>query len=308
MQSRVHIAVVPHGRFPSAEVAHLRWRMLQKPFGVEPDPEWHDDDPNATHILATDEDGRAVGYVRLEVKDDGEAAHLRQLVVDDAHQRRGLGRALVETFESEARRRGMKRIVLEAREPAWGFYDRLGFETVEGPFPYGRTSLLHKRMVRPIGERKGGAVSENAEHEIELEFIEPGSELWPQAEKLRWDVLIEPYEHVEPVDFHDDDPHSTHVAAVEDGRVVGYARLIEQGDVGQIRHVTVHPDLQRSGLGTVMMAALVTDARNRGLRQVWLNSRMPAVPFYKRLGFQRVGDTFVTPVVKLEHVRMELDL
>jgi len=146
------------------------------------------------------------------------------------------------------------------------------------------------------------------EIEVELKFITPQDPLFAQVERLRWDVLIEPFELTGEVTWDDDDPHSSHLAAVAGDRVLGYARLIEQGDVAQIRHVAVLPEERSAGLGTVLMAALVADARRRGLMQVWLNSRMPAVRFYERLGFRRVGETFYTPVVHLEHVRMELPL
>lgn len=151
-------------------------------------------------------------------------------------------------------------------------------------------------------------VADAPEIEVELKFITPADPLFAQVEKLRWDVLIEPFDLTGEVTWDDDDPHSSHLVAVAGDRVVGYARLIEQGDVAQIRHVAVLPEEQRAGLGTVLMAALVAEARRRELAHVWLNSRMPAVRFYERLGFERVGETFYTPVVHLEHVRMELAL
>lgn len=151
-------------------------------------------------------------------------------------------------------------------------------------------------------------MSEGSELEVELRFIESSDPLFEQVRKLRHDVLVHGFELTGDIDWHDDDAASSHVVALEDGRVVAYGRMIAQGDVVQARHITVAPDRQRTGLGTVIMAALVTEARNRGMRSLWLNSRMKAVPFYRRLGFRQVGDVFVPGHVNLEHVRMELEL
>jgi amino-acid N-acetyltransferase len=72
-------------------------------------------------------DGRVVACAALEIftEDLGE---VRSLVVDEAHERRGLGRLLVERIVDEARAIGLKRLMALTYVPA--FFHKLGFVTV----------------------------------------------------------------------------------------------------------------------------------------------------------------------------------
>lgn len=67
----------------------------------------------------------ACGALEIFTEDLGE---VRSLVVDEAWERRGLGRLLVERITEEARSIGLKRLMALTYVPA--FFHRLGFETV----------------------------------------------------------------------------------------------------------------------------------------------------------------------------------
>jgi GNAT superfamily N-acetyltransferase len=61
------------------------------------------------------------------------AGKLGALVVDEAHRGQGIGRALFDAVEQEARLRGCELIYLttaERRDDAHAFYERLGLEYV----------------------------------------------------------------------------------------------------------------------------------------------------------------------------------
>jgi GNAT superfamily N-acetyltransferase len=86
-------------------------------------------------ILVAEVDGQAVGLAHLQVTPalelDGPAAKIGALVVDGAHRGRGVGRALVEAMEAEARARGCELLFLttaERRDEAHAFYERVGLE------------------------------------------------------------------------------------------------------------------------------------------------------------------------------------
>jgi PhnO protein len=85
--------------------------------------------------VVAEEDGAVVGlavlHVSLSVEHDEPAAKLSAIVVDEERRERGVGRALVEAIETEARTRGCCILFLttnERRADAHAFYSRLGFE------------------------------------------------------------------------------------------------------------------------------------------------------------------------------------
>jgi len=70
--------------------------------------------------------GVVVGTGRLH-RVDAMTGQIRYMAVDPAWEGRGVGRALVEALEAEARLQGLRTMILEAREPVMGFYQRLGY-------------------------------------------------------------------------------------------------------------------------------------------------------------------------------------
>jgi GNAT superfamily N-acetyltransferase len=95
-------------------------------------------------VVVAELDGRAVGLAHLQVtpaiERDGPAAKIGALVVDDVHRGRGVGRALVEAMEAEARARGCELLFLttaKRRDDAHSFYERVGLEHTGRR--YGRT-------------------------------------------------------------------------------------------------------------------------------------------------------------------------
>jgi GNAT superfamily N-acetyltransferase len=86
-------------------------------------------------VVVAEVGGRVVGLASLRVSPsieyDTPAGQLASLVVDEAHRGAGIGRALVEAMENEARARGCGALFLttaERRGDAHAFYERLGLE------------------------------------------------------------------------------------------------------------------------------------------------------------------------------------
>ena len=85
----------------------------------------HDLDPaNQCFLLLLD--GRPIGVVRLDPHGKGEGV-VRLVAILPVLQRQGHGRVLGELIEAEARRRGMVKLGLNARQDAVGFYERIGW-------------------------------------------------------------------------------------------------------------------------------------------------------------------------------------
>ena len=57
--------------------------------------------------------------------------------------------------------------------------------------------------------------------------------------------------------------------------------------------MAVHENHQRKGLGSRLIQGIESVLRIRGFQQIQLHAREEAVPFYRRLGYQTVGDRFM---------------
>jgi GNAT superfamily N-acetyltransferase len=58
------------------------------------------------------------------------------------------------------------------------------------------------------------------------------------------------------------------------------------------------------GIGARVLAAAVDHVLAGGGRLLWCNARLPAVPFYERAGFVRVGEEWDEPFIG-PHVAMQ---
>jgi len=137
------------------DVHALRHEVLFAPFGLERNDAWDDAGTDRLHLVALVQARPSAaapeiaGYASLLLEADG-TAHVRQLSVRSDRQRSGIGRALMDEAEAEARRRDIPLVWLNARVTAEGFYHRLGYETVSGVFASGRTGVPHVRMEKRL--------------------------------------------------------------------------------------------------------------------------------------------------------------
>lgn len=80
----------------------------------------------------------------------GGCCEIRQVWVDEPVRRRGLGTALLQAAEAEARRRGCLQILLATHSfQAPDFYRRLGFELIAAAqdYPQGHQNLLLRKRL-----------------------------------------------------------------------------------------------------------------------------------------------------------------
>ena len=107
------------------EALELRRRVFVGHQGVTLEADRDGLDPEATHVVAVD-GGHVVGTCRL-VFDDG-LARLGRMAVEPNWRGRGLGAAMLEKAEAQARTVGATRIRLHAQLAARSLYERGGFE------------------------------------------------------------------------------------------------------------------------------------------------------------------------------------
>lgn len=112
----------------------LRYRVLRAPWHQPRGSERDETDAQACHLMALDQTGAStvVAGVGCLVSTNPGEGRIRFMAVEPAYQGRGVGSLLIEELENEARRLGLARVYLQARENALGFYLKMGYVN-EGP-------------------------------------------------------------------------------------------------------------------------------------------------------------------------------
>ncbi|MGO8995824.1 MAG: GNAT family N-acetyltransferase [Polyangiaceae bacterium] len=141
---------------------------------------------------------------------------------------------------------------------------------------------------------------------MRLAVLDPRtSPLYAAERDLRYRVLREPLGMGRHEVGFAGEEDALHVVAAEgvktDARVLGCA-LFDFAS-GRLRAMAVDPALQRSGVGSALVARLEDEVRSRGVREVKLHARTPAVGFYARLGYAVDGASFTE--VGIEHWAMK---
>ena len=107
-----------------------------------------DDIPGTFHLAAEDDEGAVIGIVSFVPREDG--WQLRSMAVDPAHEGRGIGRLLVEDGVARLRARGEERLWCNARDPAIGFYQALGWRICGPGFVDAELGIPHHPMELPL--------------------------------------------------------------------------------------------------------------------------------------------------------------
>ena len=105
--------------------------------------EWDEHDAASAHAIAEDPDGVPIGCGRL--LPDG---HIGRLAVLSDWRGQGVGAALLAHLIELARKRGDKRVLLNAQTQAMPFYARFGFAPTGKEFV--EAGIAHWTMVRTL--------------------------------------------------------------------------------------------------------------------------------------------------------------
>ena len=128
----------------------LRWRVLREPWGQPRGSERDAFDDSGVHVMAEDATGKLLGAGCLHFSNP-EEAQIRYMAVEEFAQSHGVGRAMVEWLEMKARQKSVNEVVLNSRESAVGFYERLGYSvTAKGETLFG--SINHFKMRKRFAE------------------------------------------------------------------------------------------------------------------------------------------------------------
>jgi predicted GNAT family N-acyltransferase len=125
----------------------LRWRLLRAPWGEPRGSEVDGIEDRCFHIMAMD-NHKLVGVGRLQLNSDDEA-QIRYMAVEKEYEGSGIGRVIVNALEQEAINRNINSIMLDAREPAVGFYQKLGYSIEKKSYVL-FDEIQHYRMIKQL--------------------------------------------------------------------------------------------------------------------------------------------------------------
>jgi ribosomal protein S18 acetylase RimI-like enzyme len=125
----------------------LRNDVLRKPLGLSLTVEELAKEEDHLHFGLFEPDDNLVACV-VAVKLSPIDARIRQMAVSPIHQRRGLGKRIMNELEANLRSRGFTNLVLHARASAVGFYKKLGYSVIGDEFI--DVTVAHFRMVKVV--------------------------------------------------------------------------------------------------------------------------------------------------------------
>jgi predicted GNAT family N-acyltransferase len=122
----------------------LRWRLLRAPWQQPKGSEQDDLEDKAYHAMVKTETGDVVGVGRIHEVSAGQW-QIRYMAVDESYRGQGIGAMILRQLESHAQSHSAKKIILNAREFAIGFYTRHHYSTYgDAPTLFG--VIKHQRM------------------------------------------------------------------------------------------------------------------------------------------------------------------
>ncbi|MFM1934464.1 MAG: hypothetical protein RL360_1345 [Bacteroidota bacterium] len=128
---------------------------------------------------------------------------------------------------------------------------------------------------------------------------------WKAYYALRFNVLREPWNQPLGSEVLADEDQAIHAIAVEDGEVLGVARMHESAEKqGQVRCVATATSAQGKGIGKAIMAYLEDQAKAKGWTEIVLEARENAVPFYQRIGYTIIVESYLL-FGEIQHYRMK---
>ncbi|MCU0435322.1 MAG: GNAT family N-acetyltransferase [Bacteroidia bacterium] len=111
----------------------LRYDVLRAPWQQPRGSEKDSEEDHSTHAMLTDETGQCIAVGRLQ-QNSAEEGQIRFMAVHPNWQGKGLGKLVLRHLETEARKLGLQRIVLQARENALNFYLSEGYANTGASF------------------------------------------------------------------------------------------------------------------------------------------------------------------------------
>jgi len=111
-----------------------------------------------------------------------------------------------------------------------------------------------------------------------------------KASRIRFRVFVAEQGVPREIELDEQDPLCVHAMAFDErGAAVGTGRLLPDAHIGRM---AVLEERRGRGIGSALLNRLIDAARERGDREVALSAQVHAVEFYRRHGFETVGEVY----------------
>ena len=118
--------------------------------------------------------------------------------------------------------------------------------------------------------------------------------------------LIRPLRHAElrrgqdfSTTYYDKDNETIHIACLSQNNVISCATFypefsykLKSKNPYRLRGMATATDFTRRGIGTMLMKKAIKLLQKKNVDIIWCNARTGALNFYKKLGFEVIGDIF----------------
>ena len=126
---------------------NLRYELLRKPWNQPKGSEKDELEDKSFHMAAFDQD-KIVGVGRLH-KNTDEEGQIRLVAVHEDYRNNGIGKAIMNKLHQKAKELKLKKIMLNARKNAIGFYKKLEYKIIcKAPTIFG--GIEQSKMVYKI--------------------------------------------------------------------------------------------------------------------------------------------------------------
>ena len=123
----VHFLEISYNTKHYKEACRLRDDILRKPLGMSLYDQNLEEEKDHIHIIGKSFEDNVIAYLQFKIIDE-KLAKMQQVVVLPKYQSIGVGKSLVNFSEKFISNIGINSILLHAREPVVGFYEKLGYE------------------------------------------------------------------------------------------------------------------------------------------------------------------------------------
>ena len=142
----------------------------------------------------------------------------------------------------------------------------------------------------------------------EIRVVEYGSDAYQETLELRNRIMRLPL----GTSVYDEDlsheKKSLILACYEDGILTGTTVMSYHGEACKIDTLCIDTDVQRGGIGTLLLQELEKRAKEAGYVMMTMDARVSAEKFYKKYGYVADGEAYELPFSHIPHVHMKKKL